>query len=289
MAIIRNTAAMRLKGSVGNTTYYTQGRRQLARVSQNSSNYGESARRSPAQQRRRVMWANLVNFYKVSKSWMHGAFETKAANETDYNRFMSVNLPLARVALNKEQAIQGCAVYDKFIISQGSLHPIQLSRSGNDAITDIETTLTTEQLGSLHARTFYDYLVKANPWLSWGCQLSFIQYSLDIPQHHMPMLRMGLFEMTMDRNDERMLNTFAIFPYLAVQDGKLKWTQLDEDGYVAIVLSDSTSGQIKVSSQSLVPGDEEMPASYATEDVIQLAMESYGVDPEYFLQSGDMK
>lgn len=286
MAIIRNTAAMRLKGSVGNTTYYTQGARQIARVSQNSSNYGISARRSPAQQRRRVVWANLVNFYKTSQNWMHGAFETKARNETDYNKFMSLNLPIARVALTKDQAAIGCCVYDSYMVSQGSLYSIAITRSGNVATTNIACNylpddLTNQTLGGLSAHLF-----GTNPWLETGAQLSFISYWYEQDNMGNPHLRLGRTEVCLDVNSDVLLKDIPLFEHIKNIEGRLCWVDLDPDNYLTVIHSNSSSGTIKVSTQSLVPGDEEMPASYATEAKVRAAMESYGVDPSYFLESG---
>lgn len=286
MAIIRNTAAMRLKGSVGNTTYYTQGGRQLARVSQNSSNYGETARRSPAQQRRRVMWANLVNFYKVSANWMHGAFESKKKNETDYNKFMSVNLPSARIALTKDQAVQGAVVYDNFIISQGTLRSIELTRITEGIVTSLDLFLSTAEIQAATIGFFSQRLIGRNPWLTNGCQLSFIIYSLNFDRQNNPYLSMSREELCIDTTSEQPMSELPITEHLYGTGARLGWKDVSEDDYVAVILSDSTDGTLKVSSQRLVPGDTETVESFTTEAKIQAAMESYGVDPTYFLESG---
>lgn len=288
MAVIRNTAAMRLSGSIGNTTYYTQGRRQLARVSQNSSNYGESARRTEKQQRRRVLFSNLVNFYKTSANWMHGAFESKLPNQSDYNKFMQVNLPSTRVALNKDQALQGCSVYDSYIISQGSMKSISLTRSENTVTTDLSYTETAEVIAAESLGHFSALLIANNPWLYNGCQLSFLIYTLDFKGPRLPELRMSRAELTLDDTSPEPMSKFSITPYLSSAGGKLTWNSLSPDDYVAIILSDSTSGKLLVSTQRLVPGDVETVDSYATEAVVQAAIDSYGVDPVYFLESGDM-
>lgn len=277
---------MRLRGKVGNTTYYTQGGRQIARVSENSSNYGVDARRSFAQQRRRVLWANLVNFYKVSEGWMKGAFETKNPTQSDYNKFMSVNLPITRVALTKEQALRGCSVYDSYIISQGSLHTIQLTRSGNVATSDIVSYVQDEEWATITRGEFSQTLIDYNPWLKAGCQLSFIIYRLDFPATHDPRLSVAIAEFTLDPTSGALFSTLPISPYLKTVSGKLTWNDLDPDAYIAIVVSDSTSGQLKVSSQQLIAGDVDMPADYATEEVVRAAIDTYGLDAARFLDSG---
>lgn len=285
MAVIRNTAAMRLRGKVGNTTYYTQGRRQIARVSENSSNYGEDARRSPAQQRRRVMWANLVNFYKISANWMHGAFETKKANESDYNRFMSLNLPNARVALPRDLAIQGCCVADAFVISQGTLQSVELVRSENTAQLSILSNFSAAQIANASIANFSKQLLQLNPWMLEGMQLSFIQYSSN-GSASKPMAQLGREEITLSTTDSTQMSTLSISEHLDTSATRLIWKDLDPDAYIAVIVSDSTHGPLRVSTQSLIPGDENWPAGYATEDAINAAIATYGVDPERFLDSG---
>lgn len=288
MAVIRNTAAMRLRGKVGNTTYYTQGRRQIARVSENSSNYGTEARRSPAQQARRILWANLVNIYKASKFWMKGAFETKASNETDYNKFMSVNLPLARIALTKEQASIGCAVLDEYYISQGSLHPVTITRSGNIIRTDIVSYYLTSETPNKNLGTFSSYLISANPWLKEGSQLSFIGYTQDFHVSGSPKVYVQAAELTLDTSSTTLLADLPLFEHLTNEGGFLEWKDTDPDAYYAVVHSNSVNGTLEVSSQRLLAGDTEPAEQYSSATQQRQAMQSYGVDEAYFLESGDM-
>lgn len=286
MGVIRNTAAMRIRGKIGNTTYYTQGRRQIARVSENSSNYGEDARRSPAQQRRRVMWPNLVNFYKASTSWIHGAFETKKAAQSDYNKFMQLNVPLARIPLTKEQAEQGACVYDSFIVSQGSLPTIVLTRSNNTITTNIAFGWTQEEVAAGTLGQVSQVLINNNSFLANGCQLSFIGYVLTFGPNNIPSVVCHRAELCLDTASTMPMSSHPLGEVLGSASSHLAWLSTDPDSYYAIVLSDSTSGQLRVSSQRLVPGDEDIVATYANEAHIQAAIESYGVDAARFLDSG---
>ena len=137
MAIIRNTASAFMRGKVGNTSYYTSNGRQVARQAMNNSNYGESAKRTLAQQKRRVMWSNLVNFAKVAKPVLRGAFQFKKEGLSDYNEFMRVNLPGARVALTKEQAALSTCVISNFQVSSGDLTSIPFDKTSGIPLINV--------------------------------------------------------------------------------------------------------------------------------------------------------
>ena len=83
MAKIRVMSNQRRVGRVGDTTYYVRDGEQIARQSQNNSNYGATASRTPAQMSRRVKWANLVNLFKGMKSWQPKAYDFKKKGQTD--------------------------------------------------------------------------------------------------------------------------------------------------------------------------------------------------------------
>lgn len=126
-----------MRGKVGNTSYYTASGRQVARQALNNSNYGESAKRTIAQQTRRVKWANLVNFAKVAKPILRGAFQFKKDGLSDYNEFMRVNLPSADIALTKEQAAVSTCVISNFQISSGDLTRIPLDQTSGIPVINV--------------------------------------------------------------------------------------------------------------------------------------------------------
>lgn len=148
MAIIKNGLSMMMRGKVGAFSYYVSETRQIVRQAQNNSNYGDTATRSPQQQSRRVMWANLVNFYSVNKVWMKKAFEDLNPGVSVFNRFMQLNIPTAHVALNKTQAASKMWVLSPLCVSQGSLEAPVLnvydsSRSSRVVVSQQITSDTT--------------------------------------------------------------------------------------------------------------------------------------------------
>lgn len=285
MAVIRNTASMMHTGSVGNTTYYVQGGRQIARVAMNATNYGDSARRSEAQQGNRVKWANLVNFYKVSRLWMKDAFETRKRTQSDYNKFMSLNMNNARIYFTKDQASAGGCIADEFKISEGSLNPITIAKVSNQWATSIH-------LGSLTigAETtvgqFTEAVLANNNFIFDGYQISFVSYQQDTDSAGIPRLICTPYEVTLDKTSSAILRDFLPNFCSAVVDGRLATSTDISTGAFAYVLSQSLEGRTRVSTQSLIVTENSFIDAYSSNTQLELAIKSYGVDGDVFLMSG---
>lgn len=285
MAVIRNTAAMRLRGKVGNTTYYTQGRRQIARVSENSSNYGEDARRSPAQQARRVKWANLVQFYRHAASVLEGSFETKTAAQSNYNKFMAKNLSSARINLTKEQAERGCCVMDTFIISEGSLPQVTLTLGENIIVSSIPIVATSQGKLSTVAN-LYSAIKGAWPQLEEGTQITLVITGSDGEDVNFPHIEFMARELTLSGNDTSTIESHFGLIELHANNGHLEFHGLSPDGYYGVILSNSVGGSLRTSTCVLTPGDTSLAQLYASREKELLAIASYGVDTERYLDSG---
>lgn len=287
MALIRNAANRKLKGRIGDTTYYVSLDRQVARQALNNSNYGDTARRSEAQQNRRVRWANLVNFYKVSKSWMKKAFESKATNQTDYNRFMSANLPGARIALTKNMASVSSAIADAFIISQGSLRTIGITKHTTHWDTDIALgTLAISDLTTL--AEFSQAVVANNTWIQYGDQISFVSYQQYMDAQSYPHLICTAYEVTLEKEGQGMLRDYLPeFAASSDSDGFLGTGSDISLGAFAYVLSRNVNGgSLLVSTQQLVLNNDALIRQYSSVAAFNKAVESYGVDQDTFLDTG---
>ena len=285
MAIIRSTAAALLRGRVGNTTYYVSGARQVARAGQNSSNYGETARRSSSQQAQRAKWANLVQFYKASKSWMPLAFESKTARQSDYNKFMSVNMSTSNIYLTKEQAALGACVVEAYNISQGSLRSIGVNKSGSNWITDIKTgdlaITDTTTVGSFAAA-----IIDNNSQVKVGWQLSFISYQQYIDANNIPQVVCTSYEVTLDPTSTELLRNYLPEFCTSASDGYLCTTSDISVGGFAYVWSHTDGGKTSVSTQTIITNNSTLVAQYSSSAQQLAAMESYGLDSDVFLMSG---
>lgn len=283
MALVRNAANTLRKGRIGETTYYASKGRQIARQALNNSNYGESARRSLAQQRRRVKWANLVNFYKLCAGWMPKAFETKKAGQTDYNKFMQLNVNTQRVALTRDQAVNGGCVVDAFTITQGTLTPVDVRMGDGGPESNlfmpsdftIGANTTVGQLASA--------LISSNAHVVEGMQLSVVSVSNNSNDDLVPRCNVKFYEVVLASNSAELLSKYVDIELLAVNGDMLITSDASDDGRAgAIILSQMTDTGLKVSSETLA-GDFTRATEYATAAVVDAAIATYGVDKEVVL------
>lgn len=282
MGIVRNPANTMRRGRVGETTYYISGGQQIARQALNGSNFGESARRSSAQQERRVLWANLVNFYKASKNWMPKAFETKKRNQSDYNKFMQLNINSTKVALTKSEAEAGACVADAFLVSQGSLPSIAVRGMGVSWLTNIATGSL-----SIDAETtvgqFSTAILNANANIREGMQLSFVSYQQSVDTMGTPRLISRCYEVTFDTTSSELLyNSFPDFCATTSQ-GFLGTSENISIGGFAYILSELTGNKLAVSTQQLITWNVDLLNRYTSDVQRKAAIESYGVDQEVIL------
>lgn len=282
MAIIRNAANTMMKGRVGQTTYYISKGQQVARQSRNDSNYGGTARRTELQQNRRVLWANLVQFYKISARWMPKAFESRRPGQTDYNKFMAVNVPTARIPLTKAEAEASACVVDAFLVSQGSLPSVEVS-----AMTDSwKTNLLVGNLTIGATTTVADLtaaLLANNANLSEGMQLSFVMYQQSIDPLGTPRANCRCYEMTLDLNSADLVYDHIPALGCTTVDGAIGTSSEVPTGGFAWILSQLYNGSLRVSTQLLVNNNATIIAQYNTNSRLRQAAESYGIDVEVIL------
>lgn len=282
MAIIRNAANTIKKGRVGETTYYISKGQQIARQSRNDSNYGDTARRTINQQERRVLWANLVNFYKISSRWMPKAFESKRIGQTDYNKFMAINVPTARIPLTKSESEASACVIDTFLVSQGSLPSVEISQ-------DTEGYFTNIGCGSLFVSStttvgqFSLALIENNANIRQGMQLSFVQYSQSVDPLGTPRAICRCYEVTLDTNSTAILQDNLPALATANHDGYIGTSNDSITGAFVYILSELVNGSLKVSTQQLIVNNETLIAQYTTPAQLEAAARSYGVDTEVVL------
>lgn len=282
MAIIRNAANTLKKGRVGQTTYYISKGQQVARQSRNDSNYGETARRTELQQNRRVLWANLVQFYKISARWMPKAFESKRPGQTDYNKFMAVNVPSARIPLTKSQAEAGACVVDGFLVSQGSLPSIEVSKVGNAWKTNLMIGSLTINAATTVAN-LTDALIANNANVREGMQLSFASYQQMVDPLGTPRVNCRLYEVTLSLNDSSKLRDHIPALGSSSVDNAIGTSEDVPTGGFAWILSELQNGTLRTSTQLLTINNSVLIAQMTTAAQLKTATESYGIDSEVIL------
>lgn len=84
---------------------------------------------SPAQQKQRRGMCNILAYYRLLKNIIHGQF-AEVGGRT-YNNFVSSNLKLDAVELSKEDYKKGYCILAPYIISKGTLPPLEAQAVDN--------------------------------------------------------------------------------------------------------------------------------------------------------------
>lgn len=278
MGVIRNAANQQIKGRVGAVTYYVSEGRQIARQALNNSNYGETASRSEAQQTQRIKWANLVNFYKVCRGWMPKAFEGKKPGQSDYNRLMQVNMPYTDIYLTKNEAAVGACVAEDYLISQGSLPSVEMSKSGTGFVTNIYLGDLTIDDNTLVGE-FSQALVENNTNIEYGMQIAYVSLMQSVDSLGIPRLICTFYEVTLKQDSTDTLYDY-LPPLCASSRGQCLATSQDVPiGACSYVVSDLRNGSLRVSTQVLQTNNTTLITNYSSEMAKQKAIMSYGLDP----------
>ena len=133
MAILKSLIIRGARKQVGGMVLYNRNGETIAReLAPQVSNP-----RTPAQMVQRIKLSNLVAVYRANSSWMRGAFEDKAARESDYNAFVSANIDSNAVALAKSDVASGAAVVGPYKITSGSMPVIETTLNGTDLTTNL--------------------------------------------------------------------------------------------------------------------------------------------------------
>ena len=278
------------KGGAGGYSFYVRGGEQVVRQRKNNSNYGDSASRTRAQMIRRIMWGNLVNVYKAIKSWQQKAYDTKAIGQTDYNLFMKLNIPMASVGVTKAACEQGFGVFENYQVSKGSLPPVnyQLSAQNDNIITNIVYTssiLATTTVGEFSAE-----IIAKNPQFQAGDNIAFIFF-----RNHQyigaewPYAYSIYTEVTLNTADTSILMDIPEIGQRLIEGGdNVLHVDIDtpspggepEVEGVAIIHTRKVSGQLFVSSQSILMESDQFIQRYSGEEWYQTCIDSYGIDSE---------
>lgn len=276
-------------GRNGANTYYVTKGTQIVRPSRNNSNYGEGASRTPAQQARRIVWSNPVNFFKISAFWMKKAFEFKEANQSDYNKFMSLNIGRSICAFTKSEAQSSACIAEGFYVSQGSLPPVAHTKGADVILSSISISPDLD-LAVPVAQLTADILDK-NPGLDSSYQISLIVYQQSTTMEGVPNLHCYAYELSLNDTRTDVYGT-DIFPSSLISNeaGALAIKLTGYTGGACFVLSTSgTRGRLRVSSQELITNNAYLIGLYSGADQYTKAAESYGIDPSVFLASGEYR
>lgn len=287
MAITRNVWLRGAKQKAGGMVFYqAQGETRFRELAASVRNP-----RTEKQMAQRVRWANLVNFYRANRNWMQRAFENKPQNNTDYNRFMSLNGSTSTIYLTKQEANAGACVVNNYRVTDGTLNAIEVSASGANWVTNIWTGDLAALLATTTVGAFAAALLASNAGLRTGDQLSFIRMSQQVNSTTgYPFVIVRAYEVLLNPNSTELLGDYLPLDYFAIESSggqnALRVTNSGNAGGFVLVLSRTEGGIIRVSPQDVVVANNSaLIARYSSDSQQQTAADSYGEGTEVFLSS----
>lgn len=247
--------------------------------------------RTQSQMAQRVKWANLVNFYRANASWMKFAYETKKTNQSDYNKFMSLNVANSRIYLPKSIASQGGCIVDAYVMTQGSLASIEILAAQNNWQTNVYTPGLLEGVTTYTVGEVSRAILGANPAIHEGDQLSFIRFTQQTNSvTGVPYVVVRKYEVIINSNDLRMFFDFMPDGIVdfggAVGSEAMVIKNTGNAGGFLMCLSRTVGGKTFVSTQSIiVANNSTLIEAYSSDAALQAAIDSYGESEEPFLTS----
>lgn len=111
-----------VKGRIGNAVYYVkQGEQNIVKYNKDVANP-----RTGRQMYQRARFSNAGRFFtRGRQNYFKFAFEGKKSSQSDFNAFMKANISRSVLISHSALQLEGYPAIGKFIMSQGSLQPVQ--------------------------------------------------------------------------------------------------------------------------------------------------------------------
>lgn len=287
MAIV---SSMWLKGAKkrlgGTVIYQAMGQTRQRELAAEVSNP-----RTESQMGQRVKWANLVNLYRANRSWMKYAYETKKSSQSEYNKFMSLNVAGSRIYLPKDVANAGGCVVDEYLMTQGSLPSIEFVPTSNGYFASNIVLTDTVITPSTTVGFFSQNVLRNNPAIKEGDQLSFVRMTqMTNASTGVPYVVVREYEVIIDPNNNAILWDYLPEDYFYEWGTDTKYLAIGSAagkvGGFVMILSRTISGKTYVSSQRVIlVGMDAFIDAWSNVAALQTAIDSYGVTDDAFLSS----
>lgn len=247
--------------------------------------------RTESQMTQRVKWANLVNFYRANKSWMKFAYETKKQSQSDYNKFMSLNVASSRIYIPKGFAAQGACIVDAYQMTQGSLASIETTKTSTGWATNLYLSNANALPENPTIGEVSTQLLAANPALREGDQISFIRLTQQTNANTgVPYVVVRKYEVILNSSSVKFFYDYMPVDYIVFDGGtnpnRIEVNDSGNAGGFLLILSRTTGGKTYVSTQSVVVANNAaLIEAYSSQNALQTAIDSYGESTEPFLTS----
>lgn len=285
MAIVQTMWLAGTKKKLGGTVIYQA----MGQTRQRELAAEVSNPRTTQQMTQRVKWSNLVNLYRANRSWMKYAFETKKTNQSEYNKFMSLNVATSAIYLPKNVAAAGGCVVNDYIVTQGSLSSIETTKVTGGWASNIFLPAGFQLSASTSIQQLAAAVLPLNPAINEGDQLSFIRMTQQVNgATGVPFVVVRKYEVIISSTDTRLVGSFLPLDYITTKTNGTELCIGVEDsgnaGGFVLILSRTIGGRTYVSSQRVIVANNATTISYYTgAAALQRAIDSYGESDEPFL------
>ena len=178
-------------------------------------------------------------------------FEAKPRRQSDYNRFVSMNMQMPPVFLTRQEVETGVTIAANYYISQGSLPSIGVTGTDETAYTDIRLgDLTIDETTTIaqFART----VVENNPEYRYYDQISYFSALQLTTPDGIPYVRGTQARVNLNPTDTTPLLSIAPSYGFSTTDGFLGHGEYVGQGAFGWVHSRRSSNRVLVSSQQLI-------------------------------------
>ena len=211
-----------VSGSAGNLTYAVLSGEQIIKARVRTIRNPKTA----LQVNQRIKFPNIVAMYRSFHGLLKDGFERKRSrrsrgDQSDYNRFMSINLQSAPVFLTRAESAAGYCVAAPYQITEGSLVSIRTQGLGTDTYSDIA-------LGDLQisdTTTVADFaraVVTNNELYEYGDAITYFSVLQNVNvETGVPFVTVNVYKVTLDAADLSPLRAVAPPVGFSVSDGFL--------------------------------------------------------------------
>lgn len=287
MAIIENMWLRKAKKRLGGAVLYQAMEQTRARELASSV----SNPRTASQMSQRVKWSQLVAFYRANADWMKYAFETKTPQQSEYNKFMQLNVANSRVYFTKQQAAGGSCVVAPYIMTQGSLPSIEFTAESGSWPCNIYYPTGSTLIATTTISEFSQKIIAQNPAIRNGDQLSFIRFTqMFNSDTGNPYVIVRKYELVFDTSSEELVGSYLPLDYIGVLNVGNPWQLGVIDSGLAggftMILSRTSGGKTYVSSQRIITTRMDATLQLFGSDMqLEMAIASYGENADAFLSS----
>lgn len=270
-------------GRLGDDVFYVRDGEQIVR----SYTPGNMMRdpKTVAQMEVRTKWANIISMYKSFNGTLTDCFETKKRGQSDYNRFVSMNMQSHPVYLTKSEVEQGACVAAGYNLSQGSLPEISVTGTTETAYTDIRLgDLVIDDKTTIEA--FARAVVMNNVDYEYYDQVSYFSALQLTAQDGIPYVQGTQTRVNLNPTDSRLLLSLAPAYGFSTNEGFLGHGEFVGQGAFCWVHSRRSSNRVLVSSQHLVANNA-LLLEYTSQEARLRAMRSYGVKGYIFIKPNE--